>query len=117
MAQDKLSKKEISDIAVSCIFISLGIGFTTTISISFQGIFHGNLFGSTITFIFATLFWALIIFVLVIYSPLFRKFFLKWFAIRDNEEDLTKLLNQLLVEQKEIKQDLANLRKELKDKQ
>jgi hypothetical protein len=67
-------------------------------------------------FIVATLVWAAIIFVLVIYSPLFRKFFLKWFANNDNQYQ-TKGMNQLLLEQKEIKESLLTFKKELEEKE
>lgn len=101
MQRSKLSKKEIGNIAAACIFISLGIGFTSIIALSFQGIFNGNIIIFPTMFIFATLVWASIIFALVILSPLFRKFFLKWFAINEEDEQ-TKLLKEILSKQERI---------------
>lgn len=115
MSKNTLSKKELGNIAVACIFISLGIGFTSMIALSFQGIFSGSIIVFPIMFIVATLVWAGLIFVLVIYSPLFRNFFLKWFAISDDDNNQTKLMNQVLLEQKEIKENLMTLTNQLKD--
>jgi len=112
MAKDRLSLKEVRNIVVAAILISLGIGFTTIIAQSFQDIYNHGIFYFFIMFIAMTVIWAGIIFILVIYSKLFRKFFLRWFAINDDVEQ-TQLLSEVLAEQQRTNQYLLNLEKQL----
>ncbi len=117
MPRDKLSKKEIGNIAAACIFISLGIGATSIIALSFQSIFSDNFISFPILFSVTTLLWALLLFALVLISKPFRIFFLRWFAVSEEGNESIEILNKVLLEQREIKQQLENLRKELKEKE
>jgi uncharacterized membrane protein YgaE (UPF0421/DUF939 family) len=115
---NETKKQEKSKLLSICIFIALGIGLTTVIAYSFEAVTKipiSNPISWILAFIFTTLIWALMVFLMLIFSPPFKKFMLKWFA-SDYEDEQANLLKEILKEQKKTNEYLLNLHNEEEDK-
>jgi hypothetical protein len=95
----------------ACIFIALGIGLTSVVDYSFQTVLKIPLSDPIlwlIVFVFTTIIWGLMIFLMLTVLPPFKKFLLKWFAT-DVDDEQTELLKTILTEQKKMNENFLKL--------